>query len=469
MRKLLSLLACILALSFTGHALAARGLSPVATPTNTGNVINFPSKPTGTAGLSQTATGVAVGGTVAAPLGLGKVLSIAATGAIGGLEVAGAWGAAIGGVGALAIAAIPQIKGMMDRAKIRRSSDGVLEAEDPNSCSVAPCYQYSLNATNIFGEGKSTGWQPSLVAATSMMTTLLSSGSIQYVFQSCDASQCSWRYEAGNHTAWSNITKNNVEPSPPSYVPITIADGMTRISANAPTTAEVQALIDAGFPPQVTPVSTSGQPSTFMGNTVSLGVDGAKTTEATTINHTYFPGFVGNSRVKTTTVETPAKTTTATDANGAVTTIVTPAKTTTNTTTDAENDPAAAQAQAKAEADANAETACGLPGSPACKIDETGTPGAATDAKYTPKLDKAKTDQDGLRETAGGSADKGFFANWQSFFVTPPLATCQVYELPNSIGSINPCPVVDGVRSFMAFLWAITALWAGIKMVREVI
>lgn len=112
---------------------------------------------------------------------------------------------------------------------------------------------------------------------------------------------------------------------------------------------------------------------------------------------------------------------------------------------------------------------CGLPDTPACKIDETGTPEPTTEDAYKTKLDKTKADQDALRDKTGGTADKPILDGWGALFITPPLAACVPYTLPRDMGAIDPCPVVDGVRAVMAFLWAITALWSGMRMVREVI
>lgn len=454
MRKFSRFLTCLFAVSVAGHAVA-RGPVPIATPTAKGFTLTWPTSPVANVPLVQTASGVSVAGVALGPLGLGKTLSVAASGAITGAEFAGAWGAAIGGVGAVALYALPSIKDMMDKAGVRVSGAGSLQR-------ISASGGYTCDA---------------LPPDTAYVVHKLTSGPI--ADGGSGAKKCTYDRFFTPSNGGGYIDSNSIHASPPPagtpvpYDDVSLAAATPLMSVPSPTTAAVQALIDLNFPPAVVAVSASGPASTFMGNVVQLGIDGTQTTTATTINHDYtvFPGTgtIGNMRTTTTTVNTPQKTATSTAPDGAVTTIVTPAKTTTITTTDSENDPAAAQAQAKAQADADAKQACGLPGSPACKIDETGTPQVKTDVEYKPKLDKSKTDQDALRSTAGGMADKGFFANWQSFFVTPPLATCGVYELPRSMGSINPCPVVDGVRSFMAFLWAVTALWGGIKMVREVI
>ena len=112
---------------------------------------------------------------------------------------------------------------------------------------------------------------------------------------------------------------------------------------------------------------------------------------------------------------------------------------------------------------------CGLPGKPACLIDEKDTPPEVAEDVYRPKLDDYKTKQGELKDKVAGDADKSFFLNWSSVFVTPPLAACTGYILPRDMGTIDPCPVVDGVRTIMAYIWALTALFLAVGMVKKVV
>lgn len=112
---------------------------------------------------------------------------------------------------------------------------------------------------------------------------------------------------------------------------------------------------------------------------------------------------------------------------------------------------------------------CGLPNTPACKIDETDTPKVVTATEYDTKVDTAKTKQTELKDKAAGLDDKSFFSGWSSIFVTPPLSACTGYVLPRDMGTLDPCPVVDGVRTIMAYLWAITALVFAVRMIKEVV
>lgn len=111
---------------------------------------------------------------------------------------------------------------------------------------------------------------------------------------------------------------------------------------------------------------------------------------------------------------------------------------------------------------------CGLPSTPPCRIDEAGTPNEAP-ASIKESANEYKSKMDELRDTVKGDTDKGMFESWRNLFLVPPIAACEAVVLPRDMGSIDPCPVVDGVRSVMAYIWALTALWLCLGMVREVI
>lgn len=115
---------------------------------------------------------------------------------------------------------------------------------------------------------------------------------------------------------------------------------------------------------------------------------------------------------------------------------------------------------------------CGLPGKPACKIDETGTPAAEPATKYDTAIDAFKQTADTNRGVIAGAADKPFFTGWAVFFNAPPVAECVPYSLPQfngqSMGAIDPCGVVGGVRVAMAYIWALAGLYLSLGMIRRV-
>lgn len=116
---------------------------------------------------------------------------------------------------------------------------------------------------------------------------------------------------------------------------------------------------------------------------------------------------------------------------------------------------------------------CGLPGKPPCKMDETGTPDGVPEGVYGPKVDAVADEIAGNRGTIAGDSDKSFFSSWNLFFSAPPVVACEPVALPEhrgvSMGELNPCPVVDGVRTVMAYIWALAALYLCLRMVRQVI
>lgn len=112
---------------------------------------------------------------------------------------------------------------------------------------------------------------------------------------------------------------------------------------------------------------------------------------------------------------------------------------------------------------------CGAPGQPKCRIDESGTPEPLEAMVFKAHADKYKTDQDAARGTIAGTSDKGFFSGWGSVFFLPPIATCAPIDMPFNRGSIDPCEVVEGTRSVMAWLWALAGLFLCVQMIRKVI
>ena len=120
--------------------------------------------------------------------------------------------------------------------------------------------------------------------------------------------------------------------------------------------------------------------------------------------------------------------------------------------------------------DGKEQAACGAPGQPKCRIDESGTPGSVGDDKYLSKLDPYKSDSEAAREQIK-SVGTGIFEPWAMLFSAPPLATCEGFDLPSrdgqSMGTIDPCNVVDGIRTAMAYIWAIAAFWLCLGWVKS--
>lgn len=126
---------------------------------------------------------------------------------------------------------------------------------------------------------------------------------------------------------------------------------------------------------------------------------------------------------------------------------------------------AASGAGTKPTEDGKEQVACGAPGQPKCGIDEGGTP-----KDYTGKdgLTEWKAAVDSNRAQIKDSGG-GVFDGFAVFFSAPPVAACSSFALPNDYGSLDPCPVVDGVRGVMGYIWALGALFLCIGWIREAI
>ena len=186
-------------------------------------------------------------------------------------------------------------------------------------------------------------------------------------------------------------------------------------------------------------------PATSQGGTSTTNNTANNTTSVTTTthNHTY-----AGDTITTVTNNTTVTTNNTTGAQTTITTVSTP--------------PAITPPVQKVET-------CGLPGTPACKIDETGTKSEVASDEYAKQLDALRDKNAADLATVAGTQDKSFFSGWGDLFKVPALVACEGFVLPNAMGTINPCGVVDGVRSMMAYIWALLAFYWCLGMVREVL
>lgn len=116
--------------------------------------------------------------------------------------------------------------------------------------------------------------------------------------------------------------------------------------------------------------------------------------------------------------------------------------------------------------DGKEQAHCGAPGQPKCGIDESGTP-----TKFDGKGDLLGGWEEGVK-TNRATIEKsgaGIFESFDVFFSAPPLAGCEPIELPSDQVITRHCDVVEGTRSVMAYIWALTALWLCVGWIREAI
>ena len=168
--------------------------------------------------------------------------------------------------------------------------------------------------------------------------------------------------------------------------------------------------VASGAPVPLPAPSTITGPLTVPGvPTVTNFPDGSKTTVTPEKSISYGPGAVTVTDRVVTTQTSP----------GGVTSI------TGDTTA-----PAPLPPPAPVPAPAPEVATCGLPGKPACKIDEAGTPSPVPGTQYDAVLDPFKQSVDDKRAVIGGTGDKSFFGGWSLFFFAPPVVQCEPLAMP---------------------------------------
>lgn len=331
------------------------------------------------------------------------------------------------------------------------AGEPVVRKLDSSLCTVAPCYKYQILDYNGSYAAYQTTPSKSCEAALPSFPTSLGA---QYVLLGTTnpTYQCKF-------TAWdgSNLFTRQVEyESTPAvaqqYFPSSQQEFIDAVAAKSgwpSTSALSRALADAVAATGekiATGTPTVTGPATSLGTTTTTTnpVNNTTTTNTVTHQHTYAGDTITNTTINNTT-----------------TTNNTTGDTITNTTTTGASTPAPAPVDT-----------CGMPGKPACKIDETGT--ATYDADKL-KLDKTKLDTDSevQRTTIKGTADKGMFASWSTFFSLPSLRACEPVEMPaymgQQIGSMNVCPGAEWLRGLMGFIWATAGFLFCFRTVSEVI
>lgn len=111
------------------------------------------------------------------------------------------------------------------------------------------------------------------------------------------------------------------------------------------------------------------------------------------------------------------------------------------------------------------EWLCGVAGMPDCnvKVNEADTP--EWEQPDNSALDEIKAaDAAKMNDVAQTIPEPDL-----GWFDAPPLAACRPYPLPNNMGEIDACAVVDSVRAVMAYLWALVAAWMAFGWIRQAV
>lgn len=327
----------------------------------------------------------------------------------------------------------------------------VVKKADPASCSVAPCYVY---------QGRNNGvWYPSLLDAATNSVGIKPPGCTGFSVYEARLIGVKTSLPSNMHFQYdycgsSNLTfgetvealsRTTVAPSPPTLLPSTLTEFENAIAAKSgwPTTSKVaQALVDSrsGVSEKLAtePLTVTG-PATSPGTTTTTQnvTNNTTKTETSTHNHTY-----AGPTINTTTVTVNQ---TTNNSTGAVTETIS----TTGT-------PAPAPDPIKV---------CGLPDTPACKIDETGTPsgvGTTFDAPKT-ELETAKTQA----QTDISGAQNIAAPTWSFTFALP--TGCAPYATGLRGFIMNICPFQPVIHDLLSMIWAASTAFALIGMVGRTI
>jgi len=327
---------------------------------------------------------------------------------------------------------------------------------DPSVCTVAPCYQYNtrIGAWPIgYGSTMASSAQAAADNANSLDANYL------YTYTGHSGNTASFtlhRRSNGSYFTTQTFSTGQVSapPSPTTWLPssqqefidaVAAKSGWPTSSRLAEAVAESQKITQDTLPYDPASMTFTG-PSTSPGTTsTTTNPDGTTTTTTTTHNHTYQGNQVTTSTVTNTTNNNPTTN---------VTTV-----TTTNSTPES-------------APPLELET-CGLPGKPACKIDETGTKdGVAERTAGQNEFNTEQTKLDNLiPEIIGATPDTSW--GLTPFFLEQS-GTCHpitLIEWPSFVGggtfAFDICPWLPLALKLMSLLWVVTTIGACVSLVRD--
>lgn len=323
----------------------------------------------------------------------------------------------------------------------KRNPDGTLGVDklDPAACTVSPCYSYSITSDGIIGSGSTVASAISSYIAAEVRwgyTSCLDFGP----YLQCYLPDGSYHSVAYNRT--------NVAPSTAAPLPSTLQDFLDAVASKSgfPAGSAVRRVIAEDAPSEKLKVGTAtvAGPATSTGTTTITNntTNNTTKTETTTHNHTY-----EGPTVKTTTVTLNQ---TVNNATGAIT----ESSTATGTAL-----------PAPAPAPVEPIIVCGLPTTPPCKIDETGTPsgvGTIFDAPKT-EVDTVKTQA----ETAIAGAQNIPSPAWSFTFSLP--TGCAPYVTGIKGFLMNICSAQPIIHDLLSMIWAAATAFALIGMVGRTI
>lgn len=274
--------------------------------------------------------------------------------------------------------------------------------------------------------------------------------------------------QTGDGAAWSTLSRLSDYVAPTQPVPATDADVETAWKQAFQTNPFIQEKY-WGFEDQTKQnqmwADALAQTAAIIGNNVvtqTLPSETTQTAAGTTTTTTTKTYTASPNADAATQKENPLKV-----GEKVTTTTVNPDGTTTTTTTEKTSTPVGGDKAAPVKVDV--ET-CGLPGKPACKIDETGTPtGQKTETatETTQAMDSAaKTQTDGVNTVLNGEKPE---TNWFGWLPQIPRSECKpisVSPLEVTV-EVDWCPAVGYMQVLSTAIWSFTLLGFSVAEVRD--
>lgn len=434
----------VLALLVVSCGSFAKGYSPAVTARPGGYDVRYASNGTPLAVPASVLPGGAIGATgpvnVVLPGGINY--PAVATAAIAAGAMLTPWGSAIGIGLALGSIGVAVLDAALADSKIRFKPGGGLEREVAVSVYTANCQGVKTGSVASIAEqcriAVSNYWKANGYPSCNYNVTVNGDSFSLGYLTSCGGYPTITAYLQSSSADWQVST---------------VDQAAQIMSLRAPSVTEVQALIDLSFGPLLDLPVLTGPSSVFKGNTVQLGLDGTVTEIEERYIASFSPGVIGIGVEKKQTVTTPQKvaTTITTNPDGSQSTGVTttPRGTATVTTT----------------APLEQSITCGLPGTPACKLDESGTvPNAGS--TYDPTktaIDTAKASAD----AAIGGAASIAAPSWSFSFQLPTGCAPYVTGIKGVV--LNVCQYQPTIHGLLSLIWAAATAFAMIGMVGRTI
>jgi len=114
---------------------------------------------------------------------------------------------------------------------------------------------------------------------------------------------------------------------------------------------------------------------------------------------------------------------------------------------------------------------CGLPGTPACKIDETGTPSTVDTSPGLAKLKEDADKRDALLDAIKNKNDKDTSFVWPSWLSSGSCSPWDFGTFPviNFRLTLDMCPFFAWVTPVVSFLWLLGTWYACLGLVRQTV